>query len=351
VAVESRASTSRFDGIQALRFLAAALVVVTHATLYTHERLDESVPVWHFGEIGVRIFFAISGFVMIVSTRSMVGTADGWKRFSMRRLIRIVPVYWLATGVMAAGALAGLFPNLVLTAGHVAASLFFVPMRSPSSGELWPLLVQGWTLNYEMFFYAVFAACLLLPARLRLGTVAGLFGLLAAAGLAVNSDNAVFVTYTRPIILEFVAGMAIGRLWLAGRVPGRAMAIGLIGASLAGFAAIGIFRLPFDEWTCGPLAAALVCGTAALERRASMAQLKLPALLGAASYSIYLWHTFAISVVARAGAAAGLPPLLVLILSTFAGIAAGLCAYGLIERPLLRAGRPPATAGAARSTA
>jgi len=328
-------------GIQYLRALAALAVVLFHAA-------ERSGHAFAIGAAGVDVFFVISGFIMwVIAERRPVSPG----RFLADRIRRIVPVYWLATGVMAAGALAGLFPNLVLTAGHVAASLFFVPMRSPSSGELWPLLVQGWTLNYEMFFYAVFAACLLLPARLRLGTVAGLFGLLAAAGLAVNSDNAVFVTYTRPIILEFVAGMAIGRLWLAGRVPGRAMAIGLIGASLAGFAAIGIFRLPFDEWTCGPLAAALVCGTAALERRASMAQLKLPALLGAASYSIYLWHTFAISVVARAGAAAGLPPLLVLILSTFAGIAAGLCAYGLIERPLLRAGRPPATAGAARSTA
>lgn len=328
-------------GIQYLRALAALAVVLFHAA-------ERSGHAFAIGAAGVDVFFVISGFIMwVIAERRPVSPG----RFLADRIRRIVPVYWLATGVMAAGALAGLFPNLVLTAGHVAASLFFVPMRSPSSGELWPLLVQGWTLNYEMFFYAVFAACLLLPARLRLGTVAGLFGLLAAAGLAVNSDNAVFVTYTRPIILEFVAGMAIGRLWLAGRVPGRAMAIGLIGASLAGFAAIGIFRLPFDEWTCGPLAAALVCGTAALERRASMAQLKLPALLGAASYSIYLWHTFAISVVARAGAAAGLPPLLVLILSTFAGIAAGLCAYGLIERPLLRAGRPPARAGAARSTA
>src|SRR5690606_5136040 len=162
--------------------------------------------------------------------------------------------------------------------------------------EIWPVLVQGWTLNYEIFFYAVFAACLLLPARLRLAAVALVFLLLVTLGLAVESDDALFVTYTRPIILEFVAGMLIGRLWLAGHVPNRPWALALVGIALSGFAAIGILKLPFDEWSCGPLAAALVYGTASLERKGGIPRLRFPALLGAASYSIYLWHTFAISV-------------------------------------------------------
>lgn len=313
-------------GIQYLRALAALAVVFFHAG----ERSGHALAI---GAAGVDVFFVISGFIMwVIVARRPVSPG----RFLAERLRRIVPVYWLATGVIAAGALLGLFPNLVLTARHLLASLFFVPSRSPSSGEVWPVLVQGWTLNYELFFYAVFAACLLLPARMRLAAVAAIFLALVALGLAVTSENPLFVTYTRPIILEFVAGMLIGRLWLAGRVRGRGLGLALVVLSLAGFAVIGLLRLPFDEWTCGPLAAMLVYGTAALEREGGVSHLRLPALLGDASYSIYLWHTFAISVVAKAGTMLGLAPALVFLASVLAGLLAGLAGYRLIERPLLR---------------
>jgi exopolysaccharide production protein ExoZ len=312
-------------GIQYLRAFAALAVVLFHAA-------ERSGYAFAIGAAGVDVFFVISGFIMwVIVARRPVSPG----RFLKERIRRIVPVYWLATFLMVAGALAGLFPNLVLTAGHVAASLFFVPMRSPSGGEIWPVLVQGWTLAYEMFFYSIFAACLLLPARLRLTAVAATFLFLVAIGFLVESDNALFVTYTRPIILEFVAGMLIGKLWLAGRVPNRPLAWGLIAAALAGFATIGILRLPFDEWTCGPLACALVYGTAALERKGGVALFRLPALLGTASYSIYLWHTFAISVAVKAGAVLGFAPPLQFAASVFAGVVAGLCAYHLVERPLL----------------
>jgi exopolysaccharide production protein ExoZ len=318
-------------GIQYLRAFAALAVVVFHAA-------ERSGYAFAIGAAGVDVFFVISGFIMwVIVARRPVSPG----RFLADRIRRIVPVYWLATVVMVAGALAGLFPNLLLTVSHVAASLFFVPWRSPSSGEIWPVLVQGWTLNYEMFFYAVFAACLLLPARLRLPGMAAVFLTLVGVGFAVTSDNPLFLTYTRPIILEFVAGMLIGRLSLAGRVPNKILALALIGTALAGFAAIAILRLPFDEWTCGPLAIALVYGTVALEKHGRIAHFRLPALLGDASYSIYLWHTFAISVAAKAGAMLGLSAPLVFVTSITVGTLVGLCGYVFIERPAGKAGRAP----------
>lgn len=314
-------------GIQYLRAFAALAVLAFHAA-------ERSGYAFAIGAAGVDVFFVISGFIMwVIVERRPVSPGH----FLRERIRRIVPIYWLATGVMVAGALAGLFPNLVLTASHIFASLFFVPMRSPSTGELWPVLVQGWTLNYEMFFYAVFASCLLLPGRVRLAVVAAIFVSLVAVGFMVESDNALFATYTRPIILEFVAGMMIGRLWLSRHVPPRWLALAFIVASFAGFAMIGILNLPFDEWTCGPLAAALVYGTAFLEKHGrGVPFAKVPALLGSASYSIYLWHTFAISVAAKAGGAVGLAPPIIFVTSMCAGLAAGLCAYVICEQPLLR---------------
>ncbi|MCR6498294.1 acyltransferase [Shinella sp. CPCC 101442] len=316
-------------GIQYLRAFAALAVVLFHAA----ERTGHAFAI---GAAGVDVFFVISGFIMwVIVERRTVSPG----RFLIERIRRIVPVYWLATGVMVAGALAGLFPNLVLSGSHVAASLLFLPARSPSSGELWPVLVQGWTLNYEMFFYLVFAACLALPSRMRLTVMAAAFGLLVILGLVVESDAPLFLMYTRPIILEFVAGMLIARLWLNGHVPRRPLALALIGLGLAGFATIGILRLPFDEWTCGPLACALVYGTVALEKHGGIVRFSLPAMLGDASYSIYLWHTFAISVAAKAAVLGGLSPALAFALSVCVGIALGLAGYHLVEQPLLRGGK------------
>src|ERR1700730_16626449 len=81
--------------IQALRIVAAGLVVVTHSTFYAFERLDRNFFVWQRGTRGVDIFFVISGFVMIYSSQKLLALPGGWKTFAERRIVRIVPLYWL----------------------------------------------------------------------------------------------------------------------------------------------------------------------------------------------------------------------------------------------------------------
>lgn len=313
-------------GIQYLRAAAAFAVVLFHAA-------EKSGYHFAIGAAGVDIFFVISGFIMwVICDRRPVTPVQ----FLAERARRIVPIYWLATAAMVAGAIVGLFPNLKLTATHVLGSLFFLPVRSPSNGEIWPVLVQGWTLNYEMFFYLVFASGLLLPKAPRLAAIAVLFVSLTVFGMAASPDNAFVFTYTRPIILEFVAGMILGQAWLSGRVPGVLGGAALIAAGLAGFAIIQIGGFGFDAWTCGPLAVAMVLGILALEAKDLIVKWPVPAFLGNASYSIYLWHTFAISVVAKLGLALGLPGPLILVSSVLAGIAIGSLAYLMIERPLVQ---------------
>ena len=310
------------NGIQYLRAAAAIAVVLFHAAEKTG---------YHFaiGAAGVDVFFVISGFIMWVVTARREPTP---LQFLRARIRRIVPVYWLATAVMVAGALGGLFPNLVLSLEHVLASLFFIPARSPSNGEIWPVLVQGWTLNYEMFFYLVFAAALLLPRASRLQAMGGLFGLLVIAGVSFNTDNAVLSSFTRPIILEFVAGMMIGELWLKGKMPAPATGFALIALALSGFAAIEVAGLPFDALVCGPLAAGLVVGVLALEAARRIRFVPVVSLLGDASYSIYLWHTFAISVVAKVGTSLASPHPGVLAIAVVSGIASGIIGSHLLER-------------------
>jgi exopolysaccharide production protein ExoZ len=320
-------SMNRLYGIQYLRALAALAVVVFHAA----ERTGGHFAI---GAAGVDVFFVISGFIMwVISHRRPTTPA----RFMRDRLERIAPVYWIATGVMVAGGLAGLFPNMKLTLGHVFGSMFFVPHRSPSNGEIWPVLVQGWTLNYEMFFYAVFAGCLLLPSRMRLAALASIFIGLAGFGLTRSSDNPVFTTYTDPIILEFLIGALIGKLWLEGRIPSPTAGAALIAVALLGFTFVGVTYIGFGPLAFGPLAAALLIGVLALEKSGAVRHVRPLTYLGDSSYSIYLWHTMAISVVAKLAPLLAIPAAPAMILAVLAGVAVGIGAYEMLERPLTAA--------------
>jgi exopolysaccharide production protein ExoZ len=331
----------KLHGIQYLRAFAALAVVAFHAA----ERTGGHFTI---GAAGVDVFFVVSGFIMwVIAERRPVSP----QRFLRERIERIAPVYWIATSVMVAGGLAGLFPNLTLTAAHVLGSLFFVPHRSPSNGEIWPVLVQGWTLTYEMFFYAVFAATLAVSSRLRFTALAAVLVLLACLGVAFDRHNPLLHTYTDPIILEFLLGALIGKLWLAGRLPSPATGLGLVAVALAGFLFVGVTYAGFTPLVLGPLAAALVSGVLAIESDGRLPNLPILTRLGDGSYSVYLWHTFAISVVAKAAAYLALPSPLAFMLALVSGTAIGMLCYELLEKPLAALFRRRRMAAAAATPA
>jgi exopolysaccharide production protein ExoZ len=304
-------------GIQYLRAIAAIGVVIFHAA-------ERSGGHFVIGAAGVDVFFVISGFIMWVIAETRPVSPSG---FFAGRIRRIVPAYWLATAAMVAGGLAGAFPNLTLTVGHVLGSFLFVPHRSPDGGEIWPVLVQGWTLNYEMFFYAVFALALAVPRSVRLEVLAAIFLFLAGIGIAFRFENPVLATYTNSALLEFLLGMFIGKCWLAGWTPSSRVGVALIGAAICGFAFVGTTYIGFNPFVLGPVAALFVIGTLAIESAGRMPQWKWAALLGDGSYAIYLWHTFAISVVAKLATLLHVPALLAIPASTAAGIALGLAMF------------------------
>ncbi len=123
-------TVKRLYAIQYLRAVAALGVVVFHAA----ERTGTHFAI---GAAGVDIFFVISGFIMWVLAGTRTTTPAAFLR---ERIERIVPLYWIVTGVMIQGALFGLFPNLQLTPGYVLSSLFFIPAARPApatSGRCW----------------------------------------------------------------------------------------------------------------------------------------------------------------------------------------------------------------------
>src|SRR4030095_15095732 len=90
---------SNFATVQALRAVAALLVVVYHVFDMWSLRVNPSPPgaTWANGAAGVDIFFVISGFVMVVSSRRMAAQPGAWRTFIEHRIVRIAPLYWLAT--------------------------------------------------------------------------------------------------------------------------------------------------------------------------------------------------------------------------------------------------------------
>ncbi len=212
--------------IQYLRAFAAFAVVIFHAQALTY---GKALVV---GSAGVDVFFVISGFVMWSVTAYRTQTpAD----FLLNRIIRIVPMYWFVTlsFIFAAITFPSLFPRLVVSTGHTFASLLFVPMRSPSNGEIWPVVVPGWTLNCEIFFYAIFALALFLENTKRLIFLTAAFFALVLVGRIYTGNSPLIIFYTDPILLEFPSGILLGRAFEQDRLPWLrwgyvALAVGLL---------------------------------------------------------------------------------------------------------------------------
>jgi exopolysaccharide production protein ExoZ len=311
-------------GIQYLRALAALMVVAHHAR-NSQPWLFNPMPDYLALARGVDIFFVISGFIMFTAAGDQPAP-----EFVRRRVIRIVPLYWIATALaLALGALhATVFPPF-----DVLKSLLFIPFSNPVYGnEIWPVLVPGWTLNYEMFFYLLFAIGLACSRPVAFTAVAILA--LAASGFVFDFKGAILASYTSPLLLEFLAGVVLGKLFLHYDFS-RAWPLLPIGLACI-FAQIG--GLP-DIIGAGLPAVAIVAGALALEKRTS--EWAIPKLLGDASYSLYLFHIPFISVlytVFRRLPLTGWVQFLALMACALVGSAVlSVVIYRYLEKPLTRA--------------
>jgi exopolysaccharide production protein ExoZ len=204
---------NKFYFLQTLRAIAAWLVVADHA-LVAVTCGDASNPVtsfaWALGNAGVYIFFVISGFIMVHISWDHFGQPGAAQQFIWRRIIRIVPLYWLAT--IGAVAFHRVSANDGVPAGlpELLQSLFFIPYYTESVGWA-PILRQGWTLNYEMMFYAIFTVALTFPRKVALKGIAVALGIFALVGPALPSGILAYLS--SPITLWFVLGIGIASMW------------------------------------------------------------------------------------------------------------------------------------------
>ena len=154
----------------------------------------------------------------------------------------------------------------------------------------WPLLVPGWTLNFEMFFYVVFTCSLLLPEWARLPSLAVALCVLVGIGLTMGPfDSAAAQVYFSPMLIEFVAGAAIGRWWRhGGRMPNTLISAILLAV---GFVLLAMRNLP-PLGAFNPMLGATLMVTGALCPSFGLWQFQPLRALGDSSYSLYLTHLF-----------------------------------------------------------
>lgn len=284
----------KLAGLQILRFLAAFAVVLFHVGSSYQIEFGNAVNPFAFGAAGVDVFFVLSGFIMALTT----DPARGAWYFARRRLARIVPLYWTLTlGIAVIGlALPSLLNSTSVTPETLFKSLFFIPYERPS-GAMQPLLFLGWTLNYEMFFYAIYAACILLGLRSPLAPVA-VIALLVTAGQLFPFGNAIWRFYSNPLMIEFALGIC---LYLAHvRHPGwlKRRTVLLAAAGIASFILLRL--VPGVPWIlAGAVPAVLLVASFVAFTPGRSGWLALLALLGDASYSLYLSHPYVLQVFAK----------------------------------------------------
>ncbi|ELL7020647.1 acyltransferase [Salmonella enterica] len=222
---------TKFNSLQALRGVAALLVVLFHYRGFLNDGAKESPTIWDklfsHGIIGVDIFFIISGFIMVYTTWHYMRGKASLVRFLLNRAIRIIPLYYicLVIAFLLEGAMSTFhYPDKVQ---NILSALTFTLYKTSTS----PLYIDEggtynirWTLNYEIYFYLVFALCLLVKHRvLALVTwgilVTSIIPVIAGYQLVINEQGYPFSSpyfgfLTNPLLLEFIIGVIVGWLYI-----------------------------------------------------------------------------------------------------------------------------------------
>lgn len=302
-----------------LRGLAASLVVFNHLRAMEVKYLAGShlLSSFHMGGSGVDLFFVISGFIIALVSRDLFGSRQTAAYFFKKRLIRVVPPYWFFTTLVL---LAYLYnPAWVNSSAqappNILASYLFIP-----TGTYFLLLV-GWTLSFEMYFYLAWSLLMLGKRAAAIKILSAFFLGSVVLGLVHRFESPILHMMTEPLILEFVLGVLICQLYFTVKIknslwPGFVLALGAVLLGSNHFLEYGAHR--FFEY--GLPAAMVFFGVVFLEKNHDIRWPRPLVALGDASYSLYLSHVLIISALGRLYRALGLTsvmPGLVLIIGAY----------------------------------
>lgn len=284
----------RIKPLQSLRALAALLVAAfhLHAAAVNETGTSGLFSVFQRGEVGVDLFFVLSGFIITHAALARPEQTAG--QFAAARFWRVVPPYWAALVCYLAAALClavatgdgGRLPDF----DALIASIFLIPTSDT-------VIVVAWSLTIEVLFYALFAAtwftlgkAVFLAALLMWSSAAWALGSSAHASLG----NVVLHAAVPEFLLGTSLAFAFARGWRWGQsaclvTGGAAFALAVMGALDGLEQPLGravVFGVP---------AAMLIWGVLGVRRPVHPAI----TVVGDASYLIYLLHLLVFYTIGR----------------------------------------------------
>lgn len=321
--------------LDALRALACVLVVYCHLFGYRAPpgsfpawlALEVETPlgiIWHFGYMGVALFFIVSGFVI-----AHVAQGETRPAFVLKRLFRIYPPY-LATLAFALA--------VYWTAGwSMDVDAKMLGLEASLVGSSFTINGPTYTLVIELMFYALAAA--ILP-WFRYRPILTVLVIAIVPSVACHVLAAMFemgAAFTRLVgyighVPAFAVGAALYYLW-AGRV-GAVPSVGLVVLALAAFGwSTASPGMGYSFLISLGYATLLFCAAMATSEKVRIP--RAVAWVGAVSYSIYLIH-FPLSVAMLQNPQTYWRD--VMICLGLIAVAAWMC-WLLVERPSQRAAR------------
>lgn len=199
-------NNNKLLNIQYLRGIAAFMVCGFHTKGWLNNTVtsDFGEILFPSGEYGVQFFFVISGFIMVYTTQNLnlENPLKNIVSFLKKRIIRISPLYTVLTLAWFFLFIYPLYSINYVSCIKIIKSLLFIPFGN------FPIFYLGWTLNFEMFFYLVFALCLFFK-KYRYWALC-LFFVLQIPLHHLNFENSYIKLIANPIISYFFIGVLIG---------------------------------------------------------------------------------------------------------------------------------------------
>jgi exopolysaccharide production protein ExoZ len=283
-----------------------------------------------FFQSGGDVFFVISGFI-IANTGAEIGKSKGrigTLEFSIKRLGRIFPLYWLVlAAAFISSYLIDIFPG---KEPHIDRNMIFALSTSN-----W-FVPPAWSLCFELYFYAFVAVAILVAPKYVMEVLFAAVCLLAVNDVSGAPFSPI---YSYPLTLEFGFGVGIAYLVKIGFHPSWPRVLlplaALLFAAGAYHVSGGRQFVAFERvLTYGLGSALLIYSVIAGELNGAKFSTWLQQL-GAASYSLYISHHLLLKWLAQYDPEWIPGPLQILIWIALAIGFAILC-WRFFERPMLK---------------
>jgi len=345
-------SSKRFETLQFVRFLSALGVIFAHVELYEFHSTHAPLDLFSLGACGVDVFFVISGFVMVHVLQGVPRNSLTAAQFFVRRMARIVPLYFAFTVVVIIGSW---LVSKTQSPHNLSFTRFFSPgklnwdiIEQSITFRRWdmqPVYEVGWTLQYEFWFYVL--VTLMIATRINVyAFFAAYTAVIVAAARLVPFPrmNPVEFMLLDPLMLEFAFGAVLYQIFeRSKRFHGSAW----LSASLLSAAGFLFFSYsdPYMLDAVGVYSRALLWGGGAfffvfffLQLEGKFRPQRAFIYLGNASYSIYLTHWIVLAISQFLFWRAGWFPSGSISVYVYTSVAitlfASLATYRFVEKPL-----------------